>query len=185
MCGIAGVIGFEGRRVSSGALSRLLEPIEHRGPDGEGGWVDASGSVALGHTRLAILDTTEAGRQPMTCDDGRYVIVYNGEIYNFLELARDLRRAGYELRTHSDTEVILAAYRAWGADMLDKFNGMWALAIYDVEKQELFLSRDRYGVKPLYYYSDRECFVFASEVKAIQNAIPERIGPDPNTFVRP
>lgn len=187
MCGIAGAIGFGGRRISPVAVQRMVTCIGHRGPDGQGSWHDASGSVALAHTRLAILDTTPLGRQPMTSANGRYVIVYNGEIYNFLEIAGELKRAGYELRTHSDTEVILAAYEAWGGEMLHKFNGMWALAIFDAEKEELFLSRDRYGVKPLYYYSDSECFVFASEIKAIQNAIPERVQPNTeflNSLVR-
>jgi len=178
MCGIAGIFAFGGRKVAPAAIQALTRAIVHRGPDGEGKWFSRDRSIALGHRRLAVLDPSPAGAQPMSSHDERYVIVYNGEIYNFLEIARELKALGCRVDTASDTEVILLAYQVWGEDMLRRFNGMWALAIVDTERQSVFLSRDRFGVKPLYFYQDNECFVFASEVGAIQALIPDRVEPD-------
>jgi asparagine synthase (glutamine-hydrolysing) len=167
MCGIAGIAELRGGQVDPRALQRLTDLLAHRGPDGEGSWFDAHRSVALGHRRLAIIDPSEGGRQPMLSADGRHVIVYNGEIYNFLELRSELERGGRRFRTESDTEVILAAWDEWGADMLARFNGMWALAIYDLRTGGMFLARDRFGIKPLLYALTPERFVFASEMRAI------------------
>jgi asparagine synthase (glutamine-hydrolysing) len=167
MCGIAGIVELRGGQVESRAVQRLTDLLAHRGPDGEGSWFSADRSVAFGHRRLAIIDPGEGGRQPMLSPDARHVIVYNGEIYNFLELRSELERAGRRFRTESDTEVILAAWDEWGPDMLTRFNGMWALAIHDVKTGETFLARDRFGIKPLLYALTAERLVFASEMRAL------------------
>ena len=165
MCGITGVINLNGMPVSRAAIRAMTDVIAHRGPDGEGHYVD--GNVALGHRRLAIIDLSPAGSQPMTTEDGSLIIVYNGEVYNFLELRPQLQARGYRFHSNTDTEVVLYAYREWGAECVHRFNGMFAFAIWDAQKGELFLARDRYGIKPLYYYWDGQHFVFGSEIKAI------------------
>ncbi|QOZ33039.1 asparagine synthase (glutamine-hydrolyzing) [Bradyrhizobium sp. CCBAU 53421] len=167
MCGIAGIVDLRGASVEPADISRLTSLIAHRGPFGEGTWFNAKRNVAFGHRRLAIIDPGEGGYQPMMSGDGRHVIVYNGEIYNFLELRRELEAKGAVFRSQSDTEVILAAWQAWGEDMLLRFNGMWALAIYDTVTDELFLARDRFGIKPMLYALSSERFVFASEQRAL------------------
>ncbi|MGY3488934.1 asparagine synthase (glutamine-hydrolyzing) [Bradyrhizobium sp. USDA 4011] len=167
MCGIAGIVNLRGAPVDPADISRLTSLIAHRGPFGEGTWFNAKRNVAFGHRRLAIIDPGEGGYQPMASGDGRHVIVYNGEIYNFLELRRELEAKGTVFRSQSDTEVILAAWQAWGEDMLLRFNGMWALAIYDTVTDDLFLARDRFGIKPLLYALSGERFVFASEQRAL------------------
>ncbi|UGA48316.1 asparagine synthase (glutamine-hydrolyzing) [Bradyrhizobium quebecense] len=167
MCGIAGIVNLRGAPVDPADISRLTSLIAHRGPFGEGTWFNAKRNVAFGHRRLAIIDPGEGGYQPMVSGDGRHVIVYNGEIYNFLELRGELEAKGTVFRSQSDTEVILAAWQAWGEDMLLRFNGMWALAIYDTTTDELFLARDRFGIKPLLYALSSERFVFASEQRAL------------------
>jgi asparagine synthase (glutamine-hydrolysing) len=167
MCGIAGIVNFRGKSVGSEQISRLLDLMAHRGPDGARTWFNAERSVALGHRRLAIIDPGASGNQPMVSADGRYVITYNGEIYNFLELRRELEAQGAVFRTESDTEVILAAWQAWQEDMLPRLNGMWALAICDTHTRHLFLARDRFGIKPLLYAMSPERLVFASEQRAI------------------
>jgi asparagine synthase (glutamine-hydrolysing) len=167
MCGIAGVVNFRGKGVEPEQISRLLDLMAHRGPDGARTWFNAERSAALGHRRLAIIDPGASGNQPMATADGRYVITYNGEIYNFLELRRELEAQGAVFRTESDTEVILAAWQAWREDMLPRFNGMWALAIFDTHTGHLFLARDRFGIKPLLYAMSPERLVFASEQRAI------------------
>jgi len=167
MCGIAGIVNLRGNAVEPAEISRLTGLIAHRGPFGEGTWFSADRALAFGHRRLAIIDPGEGGYQPMLSADGRYVIVYNGEIYNFLELRRELEARGAVFRSQSDTEVILAAWEAWREDMLPRFNGMWALAIFDTSTRELFLARDRFGIKPLLYAMSPERFVFASEQRAL------------------
>ena len=167
MCGIAGIVNLRGGPVDPADISRLTSLIAHRGPFGEGTWFNAKRNVAFGHRRLAIIDPGEGGYQPMASGDGRHVIVYNGEIYNFLELRRELEAKGAVFRSQSDTEVILAAWQAWGEDLLLRFNGMWALAIYDTVTDDLFLARDRFGIKPLLYALSGERFVFASEQRAL------------------
>lgn len=165
MCGIAGIICKGGGSASErgDVLEKMLDVMAHRGPDGSGTFFEAN--VALGHRRLSILDVSEAGRQPMCFGD--HVIVGNGEVYNYLELREELESLGHEFRTGTDTEVILHAYQAWGEDCLRRFNGMWAFALYDRAAKRLFCSRDRYGVKPFYYYEDADRFLFASEIKAL------------------
>ena len=142
----------------------MTDVIVHRGPDGEGHFLYKN--IALGHRRLSIVDLTVAGHQPMHYKK-RYVITYNGEIYNYIELRKNLKEHGYNFTSQTDTEVILAAYDFWGIDCLNKFNGMWAFTIYDKISDEFFISRDRFGIKPLYFYQDDENLVFASEIKAI------------------
>jgi asparagine synthase (glutamine-hydrolysing) len=166
MCGIAGILNLDGRPCDPGDVQAFADALVHRGPDGGG--VHTEGPVGLGHRRLAILDLSEHGRQPMRSIDGRYWITYNGEIFNFLELRRELQEKGQRFATDSDTEIILEAYRHWGADCVLRFNGMWAFAIWDAERRELFLSRDRFGVKPLRYLHDGRRFAFASELKAFR-----------------
>lgn len=167
MCGIAGIVCLRGRPIEQTEIQRLADQIAHRGPDGAGYWFNADRNVALGHRRLAIIDPGPGGYQPMSSADGRHVIVYNGEIYNFLELRQELESIGEKFRSQSDTEVILAAWRNWREQMLLRFNGMWALAIFDTQTQELFLARDRFGIKPLLYAATAERFVFASEYRAL------------------
>ena len=167
MCGIAGIVKIRGEVVEPSELSRLTNLLAHRGPDGAGQWFSAERNVALGHRRLAIIDPGAGGNQPMLSADGRYVITFNGEIYNFLELRRELETLGAIFRTQSDTEVILAAWQAWQEGMLLRFNGMWALAIFDTQTKNLFLARDRFGIKPLLYAISPEHFIFASEQRAL------------------
>lgn len=162
MCGIAGLVGATSD-VRRALITKMIDRIAHRGPDGEGVFCDET--VALGHRRLSIVDLSAAGHQPMQMAD-RYVITYNGEIYNHIELRAELQREGYRFVSHSDTEVILAAYDRWGPECLDRFNGMWAFALYDRHARTLFLARDRFGVKPLYYWHGADgMFAFASEIK--------------------
>ncbi|MCW5603841.1 MAG: asparagine synthase (glutamine-hydrolyzing), partial [Burkholderiales bacterium] len=164
MCGIAGILNLDGAPVSPVVLRRRPDAIAHRGPDGEGHYID--GAVGLGHRRLAIIDLSPAGRQPMTTPDGRYTISYNGEIYNFLELRAELETRGRSFRSRSDTEVLLAAFAEWGVSGLERLNGMFAFAVWDREKKALTLVRDRYGIKPLYYCIIRQTILLASESKA-------------------
>lgn len=166
MCGIAGLWNLEGQPVSPAILERFTNSLAHRGPDGNGFYIDPKANLGFGHRRLAIIDTSDGGRQPMSFANGRYWIVFNGEIYNFLELKAELEQQGYQFKTDSDTEIILAGYHHWGEDCQLRFNGMWAFAIWDREERRLFISRDRFGVKPLIYYFDQKRFAFASEMKA-------------------
>ncbi|VIO77484.1 asparagine synthase (glutamine-hydrolyzing) [Bradyrhizobium ivorense] len=167
MCGIAGIVNLRGNPVEPAEIERLTRLIAHRGPFGEGTWFNAKRNVAFGHRRLAVIDPTDGGYQPMVSGSGRHVILYNGEIYNFLELRRELEAKDATFRSQSDTEVILAAWQAWGEDMLLRFNGMWVLAIYDTVTDEMFLARDRFGIKPMLYALTSERFVFASEQRAL------------------
>jgi asparagine synthase (glutamine-hydrolysing) len=165
MCGIAGVLDRGGGPVSTELLRRMSDVIAHRGPDGEGQYAD--GPVGLANRRLAIIDPQPSGNMPMASASGELVITYNGEIYNFRELRAELKGLGHRFRTNTDTEVALAAYERWGAEAVQRFNGMFALAIWDSRARELFLARDRFGVKPLYYADLPSAFVFGSEVKAL------------------
>jgi asparagine synthase (glutamine-hydrolysing) len=164
MCGIAGIFNLNGSPVSPVLLKRMTDAIVHRGPDGEGFYVD--GFIGLGHRRLAIIDLSSAGHQPMITEDKQYAITYNGEIYNFQELRADLERLGYKFKSRTDSEVVLYSYVQWGEKCLDRFNGMFAFAVWDKAKQELFLARDRYGIKPLYYTLRDKTLLFASESKS-------------------
>jgi asparagine synthase (glutamine-hydrolysing) len=165
MCGIAGVVNLGGAPVSPVELRRMTDAIAHRGPDGEGQFID--GSVGLGHRRLAIIDLSPAGRQPMATEDGRYVLTYNGEIYNFQELRTQLEARGHRFHSRTDSEVLLKALAEWGEATLPKLNGMFAFALLDTRTRQLLLARDRYGIKPLYYAECGTKILFGSEVKAI------------------
>jgi asparagine synthase (glutamine-hydrolysing) len=173
MCGICGVVHFDDERAASAdVVRRMTATMVHRGPDGEGVYVQRN--AALGHRRLSIIDL-ENGAQPMVSRDGQAVIVLNGEIYNYLELRNELRAAGCVFLTQSDTEVALQAYQRWGMSCVERFNGMWAFAIWDVPRRLMFVSRDRIGEKPLHYAVADESFVFGSEIKAIlEYGVPRR-----------
>jgi asparagine synthase (glutamine-hydrolysing) len=165
MCGIAGLIHLNGEPVSPVILKKMTDAIAHRGPDGEGHWIE--GNVGIGHRRLAIIDLSPAGHQPMITGDYRYVLSYNGEIYNYREIRSELETHGYSFRSQADSEVVLNALVHWGPDALLKFNGMFGLALWDRKEQTLLLARDRYGIKPLYYARQGQSFAFGSEQKAI------------------
>lgn len=170
MCGITGILNLNGSPVSRVLLRKMTDAIAHRGPDGEGSYID--GNMGLGHRRLAIIDLSPAGHQPMISADKQYAIAYNGEIYNFQELRAELERLGHTFRSRTDSEVVLNSYVQWGAECVNRFNGMFAFAVWDRAKGDLFLARDRYGIKPLYYTYSNNSFLFASEQKAI-TALPK------------
>lgn len=172
MCGISGIIKFKQQAVDTKRLQMMMMRMKHRGPDDEGTFVH--NHVGLGFVRLSILDLTAAGHQPMTDETGRYTIIQNGESYNYIELREELNALGYTFRTGTDTEVILAGYKAWGDAILDRLNGMFAMAIYDKQEQKLFLARDRFGVKPLYYYYADDELIFASEIPSILAVLPNK-----------
>ncbi len=176
MCGIVGIASqspFENRE----SLRLGQETLRHRGPDDSGDWWSQDGCVGMGHRRLAILDLSPAGHQPMLDSMGRLCCVFNGEIYNFQDLRRDLEQKGYRFRSRTDTEVILTAYQEWGTDCLSRLNGMFAFALYDGTRRQLFIARDRAGEKPLYYSLSGGVLRFASELKALMAdpAFPRRI----------
>ncbi len=171
MCGIAGVIDKKRGNIEKSFVSRMLDTINHRGPDSRGVYVEDK--IGLGHCRLSILDVSDMGRQPMISHDEKYVIVFNGEVYNYKEIKAKLIKKGVSFSTGTDTEVILEAYRYYGSKCTELFNGMWAFAIYDREKDEIFMSRDRFGVKPFYILDREDTFVFASEIKEILEVYPE------------
>ena len=172
MCGIAGIIK-QNQNSQSFSRSEMLfqvrtmaDAIQHRGPDGEGYWANQDASVGFGHRRLSVIDLSEGAAQPMHYLE-RYTIVYNGEIYNYIELKEHLNKKGYEFKTKSDVEVILAAYDHWKEKCMEHFDGMFSFAIWDEKEQMLFAARDRFGEKPFYYYKDETYFIFASEMKAL------------------
>lgn len=174
MCGINGIIPLGSNVEAADSLHRQLQAmnqaIAHRGPDGEGEYVHQG--VALGHRRLSILDLSELGTQPMYSQDRSLVLVFNGEIYNYVELKAELTKLGRVFHTHCDTEVLLHAYEAWGPQCVERFIGMWAFAIWDTKSRTLFASRDRFGVKPFYFAQTATRFVFSSEIKGIGEAMP-------------
>jgi len=172
MCGICGVVNFDRSPVNPADLRAMMSSMKHRGPDDEGIHVD--NNVGFGHVRLSILDLSEAGHQPMFFGDNQYCITYNGEIFNYLELRSELS-SKYEFKTNTDTEVVLASYIEWGEKCLDKFNGMWAFAIHDRRNNQIYLSRDRYGIKPLYYYKSKNSLIFASEIRALVKVLKENL----------
>ncbi len=162
MCGITGIISKN--KIEKNTIEPMTDTIVHRGPDGFGYYYGEN--FAFGHRRLSIVDLSEAGHQPMEYQE-RYVITFNGEVYNHFELREELEQNGYKFKSQTDTEVIMASYDFFGADCLKSFNGMWAFAIYDNKENKFFISRDRFGKKPFYYYKDSDTFIFASEIKAI------------------
>ncbi|MGC3973128.1 MAG: asparagine synthase (glutamine-hydrolyzing) [Nitrospira sp.] len=182
MCGICGVVSQDAGQSLSETAGRMIRALRHRGPDGSGLWHDRTGAVALGHARLAVIDPAR-GQQPMRSSDDRHVLVYNGEVYNFLSLRDELERAGKRFRTHCDSEVLLESYNYWGEACLSRLRGMFAFAVYDTINHELFLARDRTGIKPLYYATLGGAFYFASEMKAILAAGAWRLTLDYRSLV--
>ncbi len=180
MCGIAGIYNFEGQVIPNleQKLAVMNHQLRHRGPDGDGQWLHPKGKLGFVHRRLSIIDLSPLGAQPMTDHMGNW-IVFNGEIYNYIELRQELGVENF--RTHSDTEVILLAYRKWGADCVNHLRGMFAFALWDEEKQALFCARDRFGIKPFYYHRSDDTFYFASEPKALLPFL-EHIETDLNGF---
>lgn len=164
MCGISGIINNNGKPVDKNEIKKINDLIAHRGPDDEGFYFEKN--FAFGHRRLSIIDLSSDGHQPMHYLD-KYVITYNGEVYNYLEIKEELQKEGYRFHSHTDTEVILASYDKWGEECVNRFNGMWSFALYDKEKNIIFCSRDRFGVKPFYYTQVDGKFVFASEIKQL------------------
>ena len=152
MCGIAGVFNFDGEAVDLRLLRRMTDAIAHRGPDGEGHYVDAG--IGLGHRRLAIIDLSDAARQPMPNETGDVLLTYNGEIYNFQPLRAELEAAGHRFHSATDSEVIVHGYEQWGEECVTRLNGMFAFGLWDGRRRRLVLARDRYGIKPLYYWRD-------------------------------
>ncbi|MFN3739294.1 MAG: asparagine synthase (glutamine-hydrolyzing) [Thermodesulfovibrionales bacterium] len=175
MCGILGIIDYNG--IDEALLKEMRDTMSHRGPDTSGLWINPNKTVGLAHRRLSILDLSEAGGQPMSDDERRVWITYNGEIYNFKEIRKELEKKGYTFKSNTDTEVIINAYKEWAIDCLQRFNGMFAFGIYDDKEKILFLARDRVGKKPLYYSQHNGRFVFASEIKAIlkDKSLPREI----------
>lgn len=183
MCGIAGIFSYNGQSVNHDELARIEESMSARGPDGAGSWFDESGRVGLAHRRLSIIDLSERAAQPMSSPCGRFRITFNGEIYNYQEIRKKLQRQGRIFTTESDTEVILHLYELKYERMLTDLRGMFSLAIWDSAKQELFLARDAYGIKPLYYSNDGYTFRFGSQVKAILAGGSISQEPDPAGLV--
>lgn len=175
MCGIAGILSPK-KDISKSVLQKMSDKIAHRGPDGDGFWINKTKNVGFGHRRLAILDLSDDGNQPMHYVDGRYTIVFNGEIYNFLEIRERLAKKGFEFKSECDTEVLLANFHDKGADCVRDFDGMFAFAIWDEAEQKLFCARDRFGEKPFYYTIYDGAFYFASEMKALwEVGIPKQV----------
>ena len=158
----------------------MMNEMRHRGPDDDGVFLD--GNVGFGFVRLSIIDLSNAGHQPMFDKSGRFMIIHNGEVFNYIELRKKLLSKGYSFNSNTDTEVILNSYIEWGPSCLIKFNGMWAFCIYDIKTKKLFLSRDRYGIKPLYYYLENESFIFSSEIKPILSIVKNKILPNNQTI---
>ena len=172
MCGITGIINKNNKPVDKLLTKKINNLISHRGPDDEGFYF--GDNFAFGHRRLSILDLSQDGHQPMHYND-RYTIIYNGEVYNYIELRKELKKEGYFFQSSSDTEVILASYDKWGEECVNKFNGMWSFAIYDKTKNTIFCSRDRFGIKPFYYTIINEKFIFGSEIKQLLEFHPKNI----------
>ncbi|MBX7043150.1 MAG: asparagine synthase (glutamine-hydrolyzing), partial [Ignavibacteria bacterium] len=176
MCGINGILYFNGTESDRpdefhfSNIRKMNRAISHRGPDGEGVFIDYP--VCLGHRRLSIIDLSDAGSQPMFNEDRSLALIYNGEIYNYKELLPDLISKGHRFSSKTDSEVVLHAYEEYGEDCVKLFNGMWAFAICDIRRQRIFASRDRFGVKPFFYYIDNSRFIFSSECKAILSCVP-------------
>ncbi len=189
MCGIGGILRFDGAPIQAGTLSRMLDNLQHRGRDSVGmvqgsakGWgermLSRRAEVGLMHRRLSIIDLSDAAAQPMSYAEGKLWITYNGEVYNYIELRNDLKKLGYEFRTSSDTEVILAAYSQWGESCVDYLNGMFSFALWDEEHQKLFCGRDHAGIKPFYYVHTPNFFSFASESSALAHMVEKTLDRD-------
>lgn len=176
MCGICGIIDIKGNEVDKDSINIMMKMQKHRGPDDEGTYFDKN--VGLGFVRLSIIDLTLSGHQPMTSNDSRYSIVFNGEIYNYIELKSNLEKKGYLFKSSTDTEVLLYSYIEWGNQCLHHLNGMWSFAIFDKQNQTIFAARDRFGIKPLYYLHNADTFAFASEIPPLLTLLNSKATPD-------
>ena len=176
MCGICGIIRFDNGPVQESSLLEMMRTMKHRGPDDEGLFIKEN--IGLGFVRLSILDLTMAGHQPMFSPDKRYVILYNGEIYNYIELRQKLQSKGYTFLSGSDTEVLLNCYIEWGEPCLNMLNGMFAFAILDTRTNNIFAARDRFGIKPFYFFQDQNQFLFASDIPPILKILDHKREPD-------
>jgi asparagine synthase (glutamine-hydrolysing) len=172
MCGISGIINLKGKEVHASNIQSMMSAMKHRGPDDEGVFVHQN--LGLGFVRLSIIDLSTAGHQPMKSADERYTLVFNGEIFNYVELREELKHKGHVFKTDTDTEVLINSYIEWGEDCQHKFNGMWAFALFDKQENSLFISRDRYGIKPFYYIQNENVFAFASEIPSLLKVLPEK-----------
>jgi asparagine synthase (glutamine-hydrolysing) len=175
MCGISGIINFNNQNVSPDSIQLMMQKMKRRGPDDEGLFVDQN--IGLGFVRLSILDLSEAGHQPMHSQDDRYVIIFNGEIYNYIEI-RNILQEKYTFKSDSDTEVILNSFIEWGEACVDHLNGMFAFVIYDKQTKNVFGARDRFGIKPFYYFLDENQFIFASDFPSILAVLPKQVSAD-------
>ncbi len=176
MCGICGIVNFNMDQVEEAPIRKMMKIMKHRGPDDEGVFLD--NNIGLGFVRLSIIDLSPSGHQPKISSDERYVIVFNGEIYNYIELREELKKDGISFSTQSDTEVLLNAYIKWGENCLTRFNGMWAFVIYDRKEERIFAARDRFGVKPFYFIKTESSFAFCSEIKPLLSLLRHK--PSPN-----
>ena len=176
MCGICGIINFNDRPAEENKLLTMMQEMKHRGPDDEGTYIDDN--IGFGFVRLSIIDLSVKGHQPMIDASGRYIIILNGEIYNYIELKQELVSKGYHFKSNSDTEVLLYSYIEWGKECLDKLNGMFAFAILNKKEKSVFIVRDRFGVKPLYYYQNKNTFIFCSEIPPILKIYNKKNEPD-------
>ena len=173
MCGISGILTLQPSSGHKEGVEKMVKALHHRGPDDQGLYSNENGTVHLGHNRLSIIDLDSRSKQPFLSSDARFVLTFNGEIYNYLELRSECQNLGSKFRTSSDTEVIIESYRHWGEKCLAKFKGMWAFALYDKEKNIVLLSRDFFGIKPLHFsLIDGETLYFASEIKALRTGLP-------------
>lgn len=176
MCGICGIINSNQVPVKNVSIRQMMHIMKHRGPDDEG--IFEENNVGLGFVRLSIIDLSPAGHQPKVSIDGRYVMVFNGEIYNYIELREELISEGLEFKTKTDSEVLLNAYIQWGENCLHRFNGMWSFVIYDRKEQQVFASRDRFGIKPFYYIIEKDFFAFCSEIQPLLILLKQKPKPD-------
>jgi asparagine synthase (glutamine-hydrolysing) len=176
MCGICGIINFNKTLVEEKTIKEMMRAMKHRGPNDDGVFIEEN--IGIGFVRLSIIDLTMAGHQPMFDKTGRYVIVFNGEVFNYIELGKELLEKGYSFLSKTDTEIVLYSFIEWGEKCQEKFIGMWAFAIFDKLNKSVFISRDRFGIKPLYYYIDNEKFVFASDIPPILKVFNQPIQPN-------
>ena len=165
MCGIVGKISLDQKVINSEIVEKMMLQMKHRGPNDNGTFI--KDNIGFGFVRLSIIDLSPDGHQPFVSEDGNFTMIFNGEIFNYIELREELIALGYKFRTKTDTEVLLNAYIAWGEEGLHKLNGMWSFAVYDQRNNKIFICRDRYGIKPLYYYFENNNFYFASEIPSI------------------
>jgi asparagine synthase (glutamine-hydrolysing) len=176
MCGICGIINFNEKPVEENKLLSMMKAMKHRGPDDEGTYIDDT--IGFGFVRLSIIDLSVNGHQPMIDASGQYIIILNGEIYNYIELRQELTSKGYHFRSNSDTEVLLYSYIEWGEECLDKLNGMFAFAILNRKEKTVYVVRDRFGIKPLYYFYDEDSFIFSSEIPPVLKVYNKKNTPD-------